>query len=398
MTPEVFVSYSSQDHAEVSKIIERLRKAGVSVWMDEGGIDAATLWSEAIVEAINDCKVLVIMVSRHSTDSANVVKEVMLASESSKTILPVYLEPADIPTRLKYQLTGIQHSEAYSLAPDELLDELLRGLAKNGVTVPGYDVASARVSNATTHRKKRGRNNTWQTPAMIGMSIGGFVLGLLFSSSFQDPSEYKSSVTAVSIPTKKLKLNIPGDEMIPVGADNPLPSGEGCSVEISSSGRFLAYYTITNGLRSLNLRDLSKFSGEKKLISSKDLKGLMFSPDEKWIAYFENEKIRKISTSDGEVSIIAECRIPNYGCWVDDGFIYFIHELGRKLSRVKDTGGGKELLYEGPHQEGAILGKPFVLNDGSGLLMAFPGKGINRNYAPIKYLDLKSNKITHIGV
>ena len=110
MSAEVFVSYSSQDHAQVSKIIERLRKAGGSVWMDEGGIDAATLWSEAIVEAINDCKVLIMMVSKHSTDSANVVKEVMLASESSKTILPVYLEPADIPTRLKYQLTGIQHS------------------------------------------------------------------------------------------------------------------------------------------------------------------------------------------------------------------------------------------------------------------------------------------------
>ena len=113
MSAEVFVSYSSQDHSQVRKIIDRLRDAGISVWMDEGGIDAATLWSEAVVEAINECKVLIMMVSRHSTDSANVVKEVMLASESSKIILPVYLEPADIPTRLKYQLTGIQHSEAY---------------------------------------------------------------------------------------------------------------------------------------------------------------------------------------------------------------------------------------------------------------------------------------------
>ena len=73
MSAEVFVSYSSQDHAQVSKIIERLRKAGVSVWMDEGGIDAATLWSEAIVEAINESKILIMMVSKHSTDSANVV-------------------------------------------------------------------------------------------------------------------------------------------------------------------------------------------------------------------------------------------------------------------------------------------------------------------------------------
>ena len=138
MSAEVFVSYSSQDHTQVSKIIERLRKAGVSVWMDEGGIDAATLWSEAIVEAINESKVLIMMVSKHSTDSANVVKEVMLASESSKTILPVYLEPADIPTRLKYQLTGIQHSEAYSLTPDELRNQIreTRKLLLHGRGVP----------------------------------------------------------------------------------------------------------------------------------------------------------------------------------------------------------------------------------------------------------------------
>ena len=205
MSAEVFVSYSSQDHAQVSKIIQRLRKAGVSVWMDEGGIDAATLWSEAIVEAINDCKVLIMMVSKHSTDSANVVKEVMLASESSKTILPVYLEPADIPTRLKYQLTGIQHSEAYSLTPDELLDELLRGLAKNGVTVPGYDVASARVSNTNAHRKKRGRKKSWQITTMIAMTIAAFIFGMLIRGKFENHSKSESSVTAGLPHTKRLR-------------------------------------------------------------------------------------------------------------------------------------------------------------------------------------------------
>ena len=60
MTSEVFVSYSSHAHAKVNKIIERLRKTGVSVRMDEGGIDDAALWSEAI----NDCKVLIFMVSK----------------------------------------------------------------------------------------------------------------------------------------------------------------------------------------------------------------------------------------------------------------------------------------------------------------------------------------------
>ena len=33
-------------------LVDRLRLAGVAVWVDEGNIDAATLWSESIVEAI----------------------------------------------------------------------------------------------------------------------------------------------------------------------------------------------------------------------------------------------------------------------------------------------------------------------------------------------------------
>ena len=82
MSTEVFVSYSSQDYERVMPLVDRLRSAGITSWVDEGNIDAATLWSESIVEAIAECQVLIMMVSTHSTDSHNVVKEVMIASES----------------------------------------------------------------------------------------------------------------------------------------------------------------------------------------------------------------------------------------------------------------------------------------------------------------------------
>ena len=137
MSTEVFVSYSSQDYERVMPLVDRLRSAGVATWVDEGNIDAATLWSESIVEAIAECRVLIMMVSSHSTDSHNVVKEVMIASESKKTILPIYLEPADIPAKLKYQLTGIQHLEWFDGGSDEVFETLKDGLAKRGVTVDG---------------------------------------------------------------------------------------------------------------------------------------------------------------------------------------------------------------------------------------------------------------------
>ena len=39
---------------------------------------------------------MVVMLSQNSTGSDNVVKEVMLASENKKKILPVHLEPTEI--------------------------------------------------------------------------------------------------------------------------------------------------------------------------------------------------------------------------------------------------------------------------------------------------------------
>ena len=46
-TADVFVSYSRENKDEVLAITRELKEAGVSLWIDQGGIDAATLWFEA---------------------------------------------------------------------------------------------------------------------------------------------------------------------------------------------------------------------------------------------------------------------------------------------------------------------------------------------------------------
>ena len=398
MKADVFVSYSSQNRDEVVKIVNILREAGVSVWMDEGGIEAAALWSESIVQAINTCKVLVMMVSRHSTDSPNVVKEVMLASESDKVILPVYLEPSEIPARLKYQLTGIQHLEVYEYEFDVLKDELLRGLARSGVRIDGYDSEIASAAYPPFHRKNRWQKKANQVVQIAVILILGFVLGMIANDYITSGYAKIEHVSSSAEFTKRLKLELEDELNVPVGFNNPLPWNMGLSVCISPNGRYLAYHSISNNYIRVNLRDLKVLSRDKQLTEAKGLRNLMFSPDEKWIAYFESDKIKKISIANGESSVLAECRSPTYGCWADDGYIYLCHEVGRKLSRLNTDGGVIELFYEGPHQEGAAIGRPFVINDGAGALMTFPGKGINRNYAPIKYLDFKTKQLTDIGV
>ena len=138
-----------------------MRDAGVTVWIDQAGIDVATMWSQEIVSAIRSCKVMLLSISPHSTKSENVVKELALASERKKPIIPVYLEQADIPETMEYQLAGIQRVEYFADNEDAAFKAMMRSLAKRGVTV---DAARGRTGGG---RCVRGLPRRSQQPSSI---------------------------------------------------------------------------------------------------------------------------------------------------------------------------------------------------------------------------------------
>src|SRR5205823_10570260 len=89
MPHDIFISYSSKDKEKADQLTELLGSAGLSVWIDRSGIDVATSWSGEIVDAIDSCKAMIVLLSSHSIRSANVIKEVSLAAEQKKKILPL---------------------------------------------------------------------------------------------------------------------------------------------------------------------------------------------------------------------------------------------------------------------------------------------------------------------
>ena len=133
MAPDVFISYSRENQQEVIKLVEYLRAQGLAVWMDESDIHGATLWTKEIVEAIRACSLFILAISRHSTGSKNVVKELALASEREKIILPIYLEQCDIPETMEYQLAGIQNIALYTLDKGKAYEFVHQTIRRLGV-------------------------------------------------------------------------------------------------------------------------------------------------------------------------------------------------------------------------------------------------------------------------
>ena len=141
-----FSLYALEDRVRILDLVERLRGTGVSVWLDQMGIEGATMWSQEIVEAIDGCKVLILAISQRSTESENVVKELALASERRKKILPVCLDSSGIPKSMEYQLAGIQRVEYVKGEEDQGILAMFRSLGKLGVIVS--DEASEQAAKA----------------------------------------------------------------------------------------------------------------------------------------------------------------------------------------------------------------------------------------------------------
>jgi adenylate cyclase len=125
--PDIFISYSRRDTEQALQLVERLRAEGMTVWIDQHGIEAATIWSEEIVNAIDECSAFVVLLSEHSVASSNVAKEVHVACEANKRVLPIALDDVRLSNELRYHLAGIQRV-AFSQ-----FDAIIQALSSHGV-------------------------------------------------------------------------------------------------------------------------------------------------------------------------------------------------------------------------------------------------------------------------
>jgi hypothetical protein len=122
----LFVSYSHKDRSRVEPIVSVIEEMGRRVWMDRSDITGQTGWAGQIVRAIRECRAVVLMASPNSYTSDQVVRELYLAMNHRKTIVPIEIEPAEMPDELQYILAPFQH---HRLSAGETRAVLGRALA-----------------------------------------------------------------------------------------------------------------------------------------------------------------------------------------------------------------------------------------------------------------------------
>jgi TolB-like protein/predicted Zn-dependent protease len=109
---EVFISYASHDAAVADAVVEILERHGIACWIAPRDVVPGSLYADEIVGAINDAKVVVLVLSEHSLASPHVGKEIERASSKRRRIISFHIDSAPLTRAFEYFLSESQWIDA----------------------------------------------------------------------------------------------------------------------------------------------------------------------------------------------------------------------------------------------------------------------------------------------
>lgn len=108
----VFVSYSSRDREIADLVKSFLEEAGRKVWIAPRDVPPGVTYPEAIISAIRDCEVGLLVLSEQSNHSPHVLREVERISSDGKPLFVLRLDEIDLSDGLAYFASLLQWLEA----------------------------------------------------------------------------------------------------------------------------------------------------------------------------------------------------------------------------------------------------------------------------------------------
>ena len=111
----IFISYSSKDKEITDKVVGSIENAGFKCWIAPRDISPGVLFAESIVNAISSASLFVIVFSKHSDQSQQVLKEVDRAVNINIPIIPFRIEPLMPSKSMEYYLCNTHWLDAFDI-------------------------------------------------------------------------------------------------------------------------------------------------------------------------------------------------------------------------------------------------------------------------------------------
>ena len=124
MSFDVFICYSTKDAAIANATCAALEAEKIRCWMAPRDIVPGARWGASIVQAINQCRVMVLIFSGNANASVQVHREVDQAFDKGRAVVPLRIEDVKPNDDLAFFLNTVHWLDAVTPPLERGLQQL----------------------------------------------------------------------------------------------------------------------------------------------------------------------------------------------------------------------------------------------------------------------------------
>jgi hypothetical protein len=114
MNFDAFISYASKDKPTADAVCAALEDAQIRCWIAPRDILPGSDWSASIIDALDQCRVMILIFSGNANDSQQIRNEVVHAVHRGVPVIPVRIEDIPPGKSLAYFMSGVHWLDALS--------------------------------------------------------------------------------------------------------------------------------------------------------------------------------------------------------------------------------------------------------------------------------------------
>jgi len=155
-------------------------------------------WADQILAAIQDCPCMVVLISEDATASRHVAREVSLALDSNKGVIPVRITPAELTGTLNYLLHLVQRVDVFPQLYARHSSALLVHLSRAFNESASAGAVRMQQDRQRSDTQPHPRTKVYANPGAAVLFLAGIGAAVLHSRPESNPQNVSLSVSTTT--------------------------------------------------------------------------------------------------------------------------------------------------------------------------------------------------------
>ena len=123
----LFISHVTEDRVAALQVVDELERRGIRCWITPRDIEAGKAYDDEIADAIDRSRALLLIFSEHCNSNEYIRREITVAGNAHKLIIPFRIENVEPKKGLAVRLSDLHWIDGF-VAREKAIDEVLRSV------------------------------------------------------------------------------------------------------------------------------------------------------------------------------------------------------------------------------------------------------------------------------